>query len=41
MPSRRKDHVVIKLDNGYNIGLCLSVSQLELVREGTRSEASA
>ena len=34
MPSQRKDHVVIKLDNGYNIGLCLSVSQLELVRKG-------
>jgi glutamyl-tRNA(Gln) amidotransferase subunit D len=34
MPSRRKDHVVIKLDNGYNIGLCLSVSQLELVEKG-------
>jgi glutamyl-tRNA(Gln) amidotransferase subunit D len=34
MPSQRKDHVVIKLDNGYNIGLCLSVSQLELVKKG-------
>jgi glutamyl-tRNA(Gln) amidotransferase subunit D len=34
MPSRRKDHVVIKLDNGYNIGLCLSASQLELVEKG-------
>ena len=24
MPSRRKDHVVIKLDNGYNVGLIVA-----------------
>ena len=41
MPSRRKDHVVIKLDNGYNIGLCLSASQLELVEKGQDREAIA
>jgi glutamyl-tRNA(Gln) amidotransferase subunit D len=34
MPSRRKDHVVIKLDNGYNIGLYLPKSQLKLVEKG-------
>ena len=34
MPSRRKDHVVIKLDNGYNIGLCLPKSRLKLVEKG-------
>ncbi len=34
MPSRRKDHVVIKLDNGYNIGLYLPASQVRLVEKG-------
>jgi len=34
MPSRRKDHVVIKLDNGYNIGLYLPKSKLTLVEKG-------
>ncbi|MCX6669816.1 MAG: Glu-tRNA(Gln) amidotransferase subunit GatD [Methanothrix sp.] len=34
MPSRRKDHVVIKLDNGYNIGLYLPKSRLKLVEKG-------
>ncbi len=34
MPSRRKDHVVIKLDNGYNIGLRVPESNLKLVEKG-------
>ncbi len=34
MPSRRKDHVVIKLDNGYNIGLKVPESELKLVEKG-------
>lgn len=34
MPSRRRDHVVIKLDNGYNIGLYLPKSKLTLVEKG-------
>lgn len=34
MPSRRKDHVVIKLDNGYNIGLKVPESNLKLVEKG-------
>jgi len=34
MPSRREDHVVIKLDNGYNIGLYLPKSQLKLLEKG-------
>jgi glutamyl-tRNA(Gln) amidotransferase subunit D len=34
MPSRRKDHVVIKLDNGYNIGLNVPESELKLVEKG-------
>jgi glutamyl-tRNA(Gln) amidotransferase subunit D len=34
MPSRRKDHLVIKLDNGYNIGLKVPESELKLVEKG-------
>lgn len=34
MPSRRKNHVVIKLDNGYNIGLRVPESDLKLVDKG-------
>ncbi len=34
MPSRRKDHIVIKLDNGYNIGLRVPESDLKLVEKG-------
>jgi len=34
MPSRRKDHVVIKLDNGYNIGLRVPASDLDLIEKG-------
>jgi glutamyl-tRNA(Gln) amidotransferase subunit D len=34
MPSRRKDTVVIKLDNGYNIGLLARASELELIAKG-------
>jgi glutamyl-tRNA(Gln) amidotransferase subunit D len=34
MPSRRKDHVVIKLDNGYNIGLSVPSSEITLVEKG-------
>jgi glutamyl-tRNA(Gln) amidotransferase subunit D len=34
MPSRRRDHVVIKLDNGYNIGLRLPESRLKLLEKG-------
>lgn len=33
MPSRRKDHLVIKLDNGYNIGLKVPESQLKLMEK--------
>ena len=34
MPSRRENHVVIKLDNGYNIGLRTPESQLTLLEKG-------
>jgi glutamyl-tRNA(Gln) amidotransferase subunit D len=34
MPPRSKDHVVIKLDNGYNIGLRCSQSQIKLIEKG-------
>lgn len=34
MPSRREDHIVIKLDNGYNIGLRAADSELKLVAKG-------
>jgi len=34
MPSRTKDHIVIKLDNGYNIGLRVLESDLKLVEKG-------
>jgi glutamyl-tRNA(Gln) amidotransferase subunit D len=34
MPSRRKDHVVIKLDNGYNIGLSVTASEITLSEKG-------
>jgi glutamyl-tRNA(Gln) amidotransferase subunit D len=33
MPPRSKDHVVIKLDNGYNIGLRRSQSQIKLIEK--------
>lgn len=35
MPSRREGYVVLKLDNGYNIGLKLSESKVGLVEKGT------
>jgi glutamyl-tRNA(Gln) amidotransferase subunit D len=38
MPSRREGHVVIKLDNGYNIGLCAAKSEINLVQK--RQESS-
>jgi glutamyl-tRNA(Gln) amidotransferase subunit D len=34
MPSRRADHIVMKLDNGYNIGLRVPESDLNLVEKG-------
>ncbi|HUI39798.1 MAG TPA: Glu-tRNA(Gln) amidotransferase subunit GatD [Methanothrix sp.] len=34
MPSRRDDHIVIKLDNGYNIGLRAVESELKLISKG-------
>ncbi|OPY49755.1 MAG: Glutamyl-tRNA(Gln) amidotransferase subunit D [Methanosaeta sp. PtaU1.Bin060] len=34
MPSRREDHIVIKLDNGYNIGLRAAESELKLIQKG-------
>ena len=34
MPSRRAGHVVIKLNNGYNIGLRAKESDLKLVEKG-------
>jgi len=34
MPSRRSDHIVIKLDNGYNIGLKTEKSRVELIEKG-------
>lgn len=33
MPSLREGHVVIKLDNGYNIGLNAAVSEIKLVQK--------
>jgi glutamyl-tRNA(Gln) amidotransferase subunit D len=34
MPSRRSGHVVIKLDNGYNVGLKEENSKIELLEKG-------
>jgi glutamyl-tRNA(Gln) amidotransferase subunit D len=34
MPPRSEDHIVIKLDNGYNIGLCRSKSKINLIEKG-------
>ena len=34
MPSRRADHVVIKLKNGYNIGLKARESDIKLIEKG-------
>lgn len=36
MPSRRPDHLVIKLDNGYNIGLRAPESSLRLVESSRK-----
>jgi glutamyl-tRNA(Gln) amidotransferase subunit D len=33
MPSRREGYVVLKLDNGYNIGLCAAKCELQLLQE--------
>jgi glutamyl-tRNA(Gln) amidotransferase subunit D len=38
MPPRSKDHVVIKLDNGYNIGLRKSESKVELIEKGHQTK---
>jgi glutamyl-tRNA(Gln) amidotransferase subunit D len=38
MPSRREGYVVLKLDNGYNIGLKLSESKVALVGKGTETK---
>jgi glutamyl-tRNA(Gln) amidotransferase subunit D len=38
MPSRREGHVVIKLDNGYNIGLNAAKSELMLVQRRPESK---
>ena len=40
MPSRRAGHVVIKLNNGYNIGLRASESDLKLVEKGLELKPS-
>jgi glutamyl-tRNA(Gln) amidotransferase subunit D len=34
MPSRRSDYIVIKLDNGYNVGLKSGESEVELLEKG-------
>ncbi|MCJ7443305.1 MAG: Glu-tRNA(Gln) amidotransferase GatDE subunit D, partial [Methanotrichaceae archaeon] len=34
MPSRRDDHMVIKLESGYNIGLRISESRVILIENG-------
>ncbi len=39
MPSRREGHVVLKLDNGYNIGLRVPESQISLVHKGQELRA--
>ncbi|MFA6373538.1 MAG: Glu-tRNA(Gln) amidotransferase GatDE subunit D, partial [Methanothrix sp.] len=33
MPSRREGYLVIKLDNGYNIGLCAAKCELTLLQK--------
>ncbi len=38
MPSRREGHVVIKLDNGYNIGLCAAKSELSLLQKRPKGQ---
>jgi glutamyl-tRNA(Gln) amidotransferase subunit D len=38
MPPRSKDHVVIKLNNGYNIGLRSSLSQIMLIEKGQQTK---
>jgi glutamyl-tRNA(Gln) amidotransferase subunit D len=38
MPSRREGYVVLKLDNGYNIGLKLSESKVALVGKGKETK---
>jgi glutamyl-tRNA(Gln) amidotransferase subunit D len=38
MPSRREGYVVIKLDNGYNIGLCAAKSELQLLQKRQESK---
>jgi glutamyl-tRNA(Gln) amidotransferase subunit D len=39
MPSRHEDYIIIKLENGYNIGLRSSNSKLMLVEKGLESLA--
>lgn len=38
MPSRREGYVVLKLDNGYNIGLKLSESKVALIEMGKETK---
>ena len=38
MPSRREGYVVMKLDNGYNIGLCAAKSELRLLQKRPESQ---
>ena len=38
MPSRREGYMVIKLDNGYNIGLNAAKSELKLVQKHPESK---
>lgn len=40
MPSRREGYVVIKLDNGYNIGLDASKSRIALIKKGGQSSTA-
>ncbi len=37
MPSRREGYLVIKLDNGYNIGLCTAKCELQLLQKRPES----
>ncbi|MDQ1262674.1 MAG: glutamyl-tRNA(Gln) amidotransferase subunit [Euryarchaeota archaeon] len=37
MPCRREGYLVIKLDNGYNIGLCVAKCELQLLQKSPES----
>ena len=37
MPSRREGHIVIKLNNGYNVGLNAEMSEIKLLERAVES----